>query len=134
MYTKKNVKYHEYAMHRFVYGINIVNVPAIYNYNRVSGVLEMQKIPNMSIADYYGEEFSAVPVHIITKIREIIKILYINGIEYPDITGYNFIEWGGDIWIIDFEHSEYIGKGYTPQDPFVLDFINGREGWNPSFA
>ena len=132
MYTKKNVKYHEYAMHRFVYGINIVNVPAIYNYDRVSGVLEMQKIPNMSIADYYGEEFSTVPVHIITKIREIIKILYNNDIEYPDITGYNFIEWGDDIWIIDFEHATPLEDECN--DPFVLDFINGREGWNPRFA
>lgn len=131
-YIKEDVHYSEFAMQNYVYGKKIVNVPAIYDYDRGKRVMVMQKIPNMSIADYYGEEFTEVPKHIIQKIREIIKILYNNDIEYPDITGYNFIEWGDDIWIIDFEHATPLEDECN--DPFVLDFINGREGWNPRFA
>jgi tRNA A-37 threonylcarbamoyl transferase component Bud32 len=54
-----------------------------------------------------------------------------NNIEYPDITGYNFIEHDNKIWIIDFEHSSFINK--TMKDPFVNKFIGGSNKWNPEF-
>jgi tRNA A-37 threonylcarbamoyl transferase component Bud32 len=94
----------------------------------------MKRINALSVSDQYGENFEDVPSHIITKIRDTIATLYTNGIEYPDITGYNFIyeEDADKLWIIDFEHASYNSchKGY---DPFILDFINGRNDWNPEF-
>jgi hypothetical protein len=46
--------------------------------------------------------------------------------EYPDITGYNFIEHNNKLWIIDFEHAHI-------RDTFVDKFIHGRNTWNPRF-
>ena len=65
------------------------------------------------------------------EIRTIIKALADNHIEYPDITGYNFIEYDKKIWIIDFEHSSIFKK--TMKDPFVNKFIFGSNKWNPDF-
>lgn len=63
-----------------------------------------------------------------SNITTISLALYNHGIVYPDITGYNFIESQGKIWIIDFEHA------YTV-DPFVIQFIRERgETWNPQLA
>lgn len=86
----------------------------------------------MCVADFYGEEWPAVPPHIMTYIRRIIKVLYDNHIMYPDITGYNFIVDDDDeVWIIDFEHCyfEYDDSNQT----FVNEFINGIQSWNPDF-
>ena len=75
---------------------------------------------NKDIDEYYFDE-----------IRTIIKTLADNNIEYPDITGYNFIEFDSKIWIIDFEHSRFFTK--TMKDPFVSKFIRGANKWNPEF-
>ena len=132
-YTKSHVSPAEYHIQHMIYNSNIVKVPKPYTYDKNTSQLTMQLIPNMSIADQYGEDFESVPSHIIEKIREIIRILYYHGLEYPDITGYNFIEWNDDVWIIDFEHATYKGN-VSSFDPFILEFINGHEGWNPEFA
>ena len=52
---------------------------------------------------------------------------------YPDITGYNFLmDKNKNIWIIDFGNA-YVKSPDDPDDPFVFDFINGRNGWNPEY-
>ena len=68
--------------------------------------------------------------YLFDEIRKIIKILYTNNIMYPDITGYNFIEYDDKIWIIDFEHSK---KQSKITDRFINKFINGLNKWNPKF-
>ena len=126
-YTKYNVKKHEYIMHKYVYDLHVVNIPKIISYNEKEQIMIMEKINNMNISDFYGEKSHNVPKHIFNEIRNIIKILYDNNIQYPDITGYNFIDCDNKIWIIDFEHATFIS-------PFVVDFINGTNTWNPEFA
>ena len=125
-YTKYNVKKHEYNMHKYVYNLHIVNMPKIISYDEKEQIMVMEKINNMNISDYYGEKSHNVPTHIFKEIRHIIKTLYNNDIQYPDITGYNFIDCDNKIWIIDFEHATFIS-------PFVVDFINGTNSWNPEF-
>ena len=73
-----------------------------------------------------------IPDYIFAKIREIILKLYNNGILYPDITGYNFIEHksNGKVYILDFEHVTYVDQG---ENDFVTKFLNGYDGWNPDF-
>jgi serine/threonine-protein kinase RIO1 len=68
-----------------------------------------------------------------TKIRKVIRFLYDNYIIYPDITGYNFIEHAGKLWIIDFEHSDFKTQ---QKNIFVEEFIANATyyKWNPWFA
>jgi tRNA A-37 threonylcarbamoyl transferase component Bud32 len=132
-YIKKNVSHNEYTMYNMIFNSNIVNTPEIYDYNKDSKTLVMRRIPEMSISDMYGDKISDVPVEITNKIRNIIKTLYDNDIEYPDITGYNFIEYQDKVWIIDFEHASFNSK-YNTYDPFIKQFIQGHNGWNPRFA
>ena len=133
IYTKSNVEFHEYNMHNYIQQLNIVLVPKIINYDRHTKTMQMEKIPGMSVSDFYGEEFEKVPNNIIDRIRNIIHTLKLNNIIYPDITGYNFIKSKGEMLIIDFEHA-YFGFNHTQSDPFVDEFLNGIESWNPDFA
>lgn len=131
-FYKQNVEAHEYLTQDFVYNQHIVNVPRPCKYRPVSKILKMVKIPQMSVADVWGDNFNAAPLNIVEEIRTCIETLYNNNIEYPDITGYNFIYHDSKIWIIDFEHATYNTKKDT-YDPFILSFINGHCGWNPRF-
>ena len=130
VYTKNNVSIHEYEMHKYIYDLNLLNIPKIISYDADNKVLKMEKINNYNISDMYGESSENVPISIFSEIRDIINILYNNNIIYPDITGYNFIESDGKMWIIDFEHSYFIKNNI---DNFVLKFINGLNQWNPQF-
>ena len=131
VYTKQNVKEHEYKMHKHVYDLNIVNTPKIISYDKKKQVMVMEKIDNMNLSDMFGEEDHMIDEYYFDEIRTIIKTLAENNIEYPDITGYNFIEFDKKIWIIDFEHSSIFKK--IMKDPFVNKFITGANKWNPEF-
>ena len=128
-YTKYGVKQHEYDVHKYVYNLKLekVNVPKIISYDKQKEIMVMHKINAMNLSDMFGEKSSDIDEYYFDEIRTIIKTLSDNGIEYPDITGYNFIEYDNKIWIIDFEHAHI-------HDNFVDKFIQGRNKWNPRFA
>ena len=93
----------------------------------------MDKINEMSVSDMYGEHMSDVPKEVVDQIRNIITVLYNNYIEYPDITGYNFIETDGKVYIIDMEHARY-NYGIATYDPYILRFIKEDvTEWNEKF-
>ena len=129
-YIKKDVSLKEYEMHKHVHSLGIVNTPKILAYDRDTKVMIMEKVNYMNVSDYYGEKETDISPELFKKIRQIIQTLYDNNIVYPDITGYNFIEFDKRIWIIDFEHSNF--KPLL-QDNFVVKFINGLNKWNPRF-
>ena len=129
-FIKHNVSLKEYEMHKHIQSLRIVNVPKILAYDRDTQIMLMEKINYMNISDYYGENDANITPELFAKIREIIKTLYDNNIVYPDITGYNFIEYDEKIWIIDFEHANF--KSLL-KDDFVVKFINGLNKWNPQF-
>ncbi len=131
LYIKQNVKEHEYKMHKLVYELKIVNTPKIISYDKKTKTMVMEKIDNMNLSDMYGEDDNMIDEYYFDEIRTIIKKLAENNIEYPDITGYNFIEHDNKIWIIDFEHSSIFKK--LMKDPFVNKFIAGLNKWNPEF-
>lgn len=133
VYIKSHVEFHEYNMHNYIWNLGVVNVPEIISYDKKTKTLQMKKIPGLSVSDMYGEAFTNVPKKITHKIRDIIFILKSHNIIFPDITGYNFIERDGDIWIIDFEHA-YFGFNPAQSNWFVDDFLAGIESWNPDFA
>jgi tRNA A-37 threonylcarbamoyl transferase component Bud32 len=132
VYIKSHVEFHEYNMHNYIWNLGIANVPEIISYDKKTKTLQMEKIPGLSVSDMYGEAFTNAPDAITNKIRDIILILKSHNIIYPDITGYNFIERDGSIWIIDFEHA-YFGFDPTQSNWFVDEFISGRKSWNPDF-
>jgi tRNA A-37 threonylcarbamoyl transferase component Bud32 len=129
-YIKHSVSLKEYEMHKYVQRLGIVNVPKILAYDRDTRIMLMERVNYMNVADYYGEKDADITPELFQKIQKIIKTLYDNNVVYPDITGYNFIEYNGKIWIIDFEHSNF--KPLL-QDDFVVQFINGTNKWNPQF-
>jgi len=131
-YIKQNVSLHEYTLQTFVYDLHLdaVKVPKIISYDKKKKTMVMERVGDMSIADFYGEEEKHISDELFARIREIINTLYKNDVTYPDITGYNFIETGDDLWIIDFEHATYKAK---KKDAFVNKFINGLNLWNPEF-
>ena len=137
-YIKNNVSLHEYQLQKHVYDLNIVNVPKILNYDEDKMIMVMEKIENDNISNVYGELSDDITCEIFDEIRDIINKLYQNNIIYPDITGYNFIEFDNKIWIIDFEHAFY--KNYNKNDKkkknyedFVIQFISNKNNWNPEF-
>lgn len=138
IFVKSYVSFKEFMMHDYIYNLSqasngILNVPKIINYDVETNVLTMENIPNMCVSDYYGEKSSDISPELFTAIREVIRYLYDNHIIYPDITGYNFIEHEGKLWIVDFEHSDF--ESYQ-RNIFVDEFINNDDYnlWNPWFA
>jgi tRNA A-37 threonylcarbamoyl transferase component Bud32 len=117
-------------MHKHVQSLRIVNVPKILAYDRDTRIMLMERVNYMNVSDYYGEKDTDTSPELFGRIRKIIKTLYDNNVVYPDITGYNFIEYDEKIWIIDFEHSNF--KSLL-RDDFVVEFINGANKWNPRF-
>lgn len=133
-YIKHNVSFHEYQMYKYIYDLSInceINVPKLISYNVKTKTLVTEKLPNMNVSDFYGENITFVNNNTIDKIRETISILYQHNIVYPDITGYNFIEYDGKVWIIDFEHAHFMTN---VKNTFVEKFIGGLNQWNPLFA
>jgi tRNA A-37 threonylcarbamoyl transferase component Bud32 len=131
-FIKKNVQESEYFIQNSIYNLEIINVPKIYNYDKNTETLVMKNIDTLNVADMYGDKFNDIPAYIIDEMRNIISTLYLHGIEYPDITPYNFIEFSGKIWLIDFEHAKY-NSNYETYDRFILEFINGATSWNPKY-
>ena len=132
-FIKHNVEVNEYNIHKIVYNLGLVNIPQIYRYDKKNKIMTMRKINQLCLSDMYGENASCISKDIFDQIREIIKILHYNYIDYPDITGYNFIEdKNGKIWIIDFGHAKCRNLD-EEADPFIIQFINGFDGWNPRF-
>ena len=135
-YTKVNVTPYEYALHAHIENIENIKCPKLITYDIFKSTLVMEKINGLNISDFYGENAKDVPNKVFERIQYIIITLYNNNIIYPDITGYNFIlDDIGEVWIIDFEHaviSENI-KEDIKKYPFVMEFINGSNEWNPDF-
>ncbi len=132
-YIKENVEQNEYNMHKYIYDLELFHVPKIISYDNENKVMTMEKINGMSVSDMYGENAHDIPDEIFEIIVNIIKTLKKHHIEYPDITGYNFIEDKniyGKIWIIDFEHSK-INNNITNQH--INSICNYVKKWNPDF-
>jgi RIO-like serine/threonine protein kinase len=93
----------------------------------------MDNLNEFCIADKYGEQIRMIPLWIRQEIVEILWVLYSQlGIQYVDVTPYNFIEKDGRVWIIDFGHA--IDKSDI-LDPYLESIFNTWKltRWNPRF-
>jgi len=96
---------------------------------------EMEMIDAHCLADVYGENSHDIPSWIWDQIIHILTMLYeYEGIEYIDITPYNFIEKDNKVWIIDFGHAYYTESPNKPANWFLRELlIDGVCAWNPDF-
>ena len=133
-YVKHNVGHREYFMQKYVYNLNIVNVPEIVEYNDESKIMVMKKAGKHNLSYIYGDKASDIPDELFNQVVKIVRNLVLHNIEYPDLTGYNFIEdSNGKIWIIDFGHSCLMtSKQIT--NIHIQNICNGYKNWNPEFA
>ena len=67
--------------------------------------IEMERIDDMALAYKYGYDIEDLPNDIRKQVYDLVYTLYQHGIQYIDITPYNFIEKDGKVWIIDFGHA-----------------------------
>jgi len=88
-----------------------------------------------TLAEHFSDEPDNIPKWVWDEIRKIIRILYYQeGIEYIDITPYNFmIDSNNKIWIIDFGHAYYTDIS-KPMNWFLSEFIYDElNSFNPDF-
>lgn len=130
-FVKNNVEYNEYKIHKYVYNLHIINTPRVISYDKKTKTMIMQKINGMNVADYYGTDISNVPKHIVEEIQDVIRLLTTYNIEYPDVTGYNFIlDHDEKIWIIDYGHAVY-NNNITNE--YLMEICDNFQRWNPDF-
>lgn len=96
-------------------------------------IICMENLNADCLADVYGENPEDIPLWIWNQIRIMVKtLLQEEGIEYPDITPYNFIEKDNRIYMIDFGDAKYTNIN-EPISWFVEEFIEGENSWNPDY-
>ena len=110
-------------------GIKCPKILDYYWYNNSMYII-MEYIQGKDLASLYGTDPKKIPIWVWNKIHDIIESLYLNDIEYSDITAYNFIQTPSkNIYIVDFEHACLLDNEYL--DWFVDEFLNGINIWNP---
>ena len=96
--------------------------------------IDMEDLGQMCIADMYGEDIKDIPKNILIDMYDILRRLYIEcGIEYIDVTPYNFIETEDKLWVIDFGHARNVV--HDKKNWFVNEMFKSHTvlQWNPDF-
>ena len=133
VFVKKNVNHTEYFMQKYAYQLNIVNIPEIIEYDDKGRIMVMKKIGNDNLSNIYGENATDIPDELFDQVVKIVRNLVLHNIEYPDLTGYNFIEnCDGKVGIIDFEHAS-IRTTKEVNNIHIQNICNGCKKWNPEF-
>ena len=132
-YIKRDVDDREHFMQQYVYQLNIVNVPQIIYYDEKNKIMIMKKVEGMNLSDKYGDNATDIPNEIFEQVVKIVRNLVLHNIEYPYLTGYNFIEdTNGKVWIIDFGHSKMMSSKQI-NNIHIQTICNGDKKWNPDF-
>lgn len=133
-YVKSGVSKKEHDIHKLVYESGRVKTPRIVSYDEQEGVMTMECVDGMNLCDMYDVPFDDLDDDIKDCLRGIISKVHKLGVEYVDVTGYNFIEdKQREVWIIDFGDAKYADAAKDTEKKYVHAFINGEEGWNEDF-
>jgi predicted Ser/Thr protein kinase len=104
-------------------------------------VVQMDEIKGHCLADIYSDDPKKVPDFIWAEIHRILAVLFEReGIEYVDITSYNFMLENdtNKVWIIDFGHAYYsttpLAADKKAVNWFLREVLDGEKSWNPDFA
>lgn len=121
----------------------ILNVSVNRNSNSNEYIIQMEKIDGECLANSWGDKPTDIPENFFHQIRCIVKLLFFReGIEYIDITPYNFLEKNGRIYLIDFGHAYFTPVNpqnsnkskITPTNWFLKEFITSEiNEYNPDF-
>jgi RIO-like serine/threonine protein kinase len=113
-------------------------IPKIYSLTLYSTHSEMlmEKIDGLNLFEKFSDDPEDIPQSIWNQMRTIVNTLYYEqGIQYIDITPYNFmIDSNDKLWIIDFGHAYYSNHNKQINwflEQFIFDGINQ---FNPDFA
>jgi len=107
--------------------------PNVLSITKIDDVcfITMEDLDAECLADVYGEDAKDIPEWIWNEIRGMVTTLfYQEGIEYVDITPYNFIEKNNRIYMIDFGDARYSEGG---PNWFLSEFLDGENSWNPDY-
>lgn len=123
----------ELQMIAYKYGF----APKILSIQKESSVwhVSMEHIgKECNIADVYGEDAEDIPEYVWASIRYMVKrLLEEEGIEYLDITPYNFLERDSRLYIIDFGDARYKDPE-RDLDWFLQEFLDDEVNmWNSDF-
>lgn len=105
-----------------------------------SNIINMDTVDGSTLAELYGDDPESIPDDVWEQIVYILITLFEQeGIEYIDITSYNFMmDSAGKVWIIDFGHAYYtnVKKGEEADNWFLQSVIKGESGkaWNPDYS
>jgi RIO-like serine/threonine protein kinase len=106
--------------------------PNVINTDRET-FIRMEHLYEDCLADKYGSRIQDIPAWIRKDIVEILWDLYDTcGIQYLDVSPYNFIEKNKQVWIIDFGHAR---DDLDYLDPYLEKIFNNWKlaRWNPEF-
>ena len=135
-YVKINVSENEWFIQKYLEKLNNKNiqVPEIIEYNKESKIMVMKKIGNNNLSHNYGENATDVPNELFEQVVTIVRNLVLNNVEYPDLTGYNFVEdINGKVSIIDFGHAKIDNSENILKNIHIQNICNGIKTWNPDF-
>jgi serine/threonine protein kinase len=133
----KTVLENESIMHQKIQKIIPNLSPKIYDIRVLQNdifEITMEKLPGTTIAEYFGEKSEKTPEYIWEQIRNIVKTLLDNDIEYFDISPYNFIydDVQDIVRIIDFGGNGVMIKSErTIENWYIEELLNGLSEWNP---
>jgi len=127
----------EYALQKYIsskynFSPKVNSIIYLSTYTEIT----MNKISGQTLADKFGDNSEDIPDWVWDEMRRIISLLYNEeGIEYIDITPYNFmIDSNDKIWIIDFGHAYYTDISKS-MNWFLIEFIYEEvKSFNPDFA
>lgn len=108
--------------------------PRILNVEREGTMTRifMEHLEAEPLAGMYGDDPEDVPEWIWDEIRHMVRTLFDDeGIEYRDITPYNFIEKDERVYMIDFGDAKY--RDNEPTNWFLTEFLDGENSWNPDY-
>ena len=133
-HVKRNVDHKEYFLNRYVANLGSVRIPEVVEYFQETRIMVSKRVRGNNISDNHGEDVNHVPDEVFEKVATIIRELVLSGVEYPDITGYNFIEEldTDDVWIVDFGHAN-IKQQREITDRHIKAVCNGEKKWNPEY-
>jgi predicted Ser/Thr protein kinase len=129
LFGKGDMLEEEVLMQRIAANLHVA--PPIYSTVSYNGtdVHLMYRIQGMSLADFYGAD--TVPAHAWVEVRRILQCLWNVGIEYTDITPYNFMiePVSGKIWVVDFGDAHRV-----PVNWILQKVLGGANVWNSDYT
>ncbi len=137
-YSKSNkesieneIELQEYVSNKYDFCPKIIS----YNFYQQYAEIAMENIDGKTLYELYSDDPQNVPVKIWDQIRAILNVLfYEEGIEYVDISPYNFIVKNNKVYIIDFGHAYWCNKDKNISNWFFKEFlVNEKNDFNPDF-